>query len=107
MNTYTEGEKLVIQSFKTCFNYHGYPETEKNDNATVISVKEAANFTGMPVDKVKGIFGSLYKKGILEGWDELVGGSGVDSHVTNKGIDVYYKLHSNQPMKGEHHEHHY
>ena len=83
-------EEQVILAFEIAFNYPGRPESEKSDNATVIDVRDVSAKTGLDIKTVKGVFGSLYKKGILEDWNEpdMVG----VSFITNDGIDAYYQL---------------
>lgn len=83
----TENERRVIVTFSGAFNYDN-AEDEKADNATCVTVEDCASLAGMKTETVKGIFGSLYKKGILQDWDEpdMYG----VSYIPDFGIDVYY-----------------
>lgn len=86
---YTELETRVIKAMMVAFNYRN-PENEKDDNATATNAKELAVATRLPVDTVKGIMGSLTKKGLMENWMEP--GMEYDTHITAFGIDEFYRL---------------
>jgi hypothetical protein len=91
MTHYTPLEIQVIGTFSTAFNYSD-PESEKEDNATVLEVKDVQLVTGLPLPVIKGVFSSLYEKGLLEQWDEPGAPYDGSSWVTPKGIDAHYTL---------------
>jgi len=82
MTTLTELETIVIKAFDT--NYAD-AEAEKDDNATTGKVVSIAKKTGLEVATVKGVFGSLTKKGLIVDAQE-------DSnfYLTDEGIDAFY-----------------
>ena len=78
---------LVIKSFNT--NY-SCAKDEKEDNATYTTVKEISKAAGLDLNTVKGVVGSLVKKGLAD----------VDTHkhgapdvlvLLDDGIDILYK----------------
>lgn len=89
MTTFTSLERIVITSFATAFNY-SYPEAEKEDNATAINASDIVAQTQLDINTVKGVMGSLTKKGLLEEWgdDHMLG----ESNITDEGIDAYYRM---------------
>lgn len=78
----TELETIVIKAFDT--NYQD-AESEKDDNATTGEVASIAGKTGLEIATVKGVFGSLTKKGLIVDTQE-------DSnfYLTDAGIDAFY-----------------
>jgi len=93
MSTYTEKELQVIDVLYVAFNY-GTADAEIDDNASAISVKEIAQVSGLGVATVKGVTGSLCKKGLLEPWDDDM--LEYTLHVTEKGIRAYYERNGEQ-----------
>lgn len=81
-------EKRVILAF--CTNYSS-AEAEKNDNATYSDVFELADRADLYRDTVKGVCGSLVKKGLIA-IDPPRNGAGQCFYLTDDGIDVYYSL---------------
>lgn len=78
----TELEIKVIKAFDT--NYSD-AESEKADNATSGHVKGIAKATGLDAATVKGVFGSLTKKGmIVDSQDDSI------FYLTDDGIDAHY-----------------
>lgn len=86
---FTELEILAIKGFASVFNYRN-ADDEKADNATAINAVDIAEAVSIPVNRAKGAMGSLAKKGLLVDWNEP-DMRGL-SHITDKGIDTYYKL---------------
>jgi hypothetical protein len=86
MTNLTQLEVTVIKAFNT--NYAS-AEQEKEDNATYTSVKDIVKATGLQVNQVKGVVGSLVKKCLVD----------VDTHkagapdvlvLLDDGIDAFY-----------------
>lgn len=86
--TYTDLEMQVIKSFSVAFNYSN-AEDEISDNATAISAIDIAAATGLNVRTVKGVMGSLHKKGLLIDWGGDLNGN---SAITEEGIEAHYSL---------------
>lgn len=89
MEQYTKLEQEVISHFHIAFNYDNAHD-EKEDNATCINVLDIANDTELSINTVKGVFGSLCKKGVIEPWDEADMQS--EHFITEKGIDAHYSI---------------
>ena len=83
MTTLTTLETLVVAAFNT--NY-SCAEDEKADNASWGKVKQLSNKTGLAIESVKGVLGSLVKKGLVFDYNEDHTFS-----LTNNGIDCHFK----------------
>lgn len=63
-----------------------------SDNMTYCDVKEAAQRTGLTQKTVKGVLGSLTKRGLIGTEDKPNGEPGVDQFLGNEGIRVAFEL---------------
>jgi predicted transcriptional regulator len=83
MTTLTTLETLVIAAFNTNYNT---AQDEKDDNASWGNVKGIAKATVMELNTVKGVLGSLVKKGLVFDYNE----DGMFS-LTDSGIDAHFE----------------
>lgn len=90
--TYTEMELKVIEAIKYSLNYDSL-EDNLDDNCTCLDVKEVAQQTGLEVKSVKGVFGSLEKKGLM--YVEISNINHKVMMVTEEGLREYYRLFEN------------
>ncbi len=91
MTNLTQKEIAVLTAFSGVFDYET-AEQQKADNAALSDVKELALIAEMTEKSVKGVVGSLTKKGIF---CETMGGEKGDvPHIgiTDEGIDLAYAL---------------
>lgn len=63
MTNLTPNEQIVLKAVIAFFNYGD--ETEKDDNAVMFNLKELKAETGISLQALKGITGSLFKKNLL------------------------------------------
>ena len=88
--TLTDLEKIVLKGTIAFWNYAN--REEKFDNAVLFNATELSVETGLPTNVVKGVMGSLHKKGLFH--DMEGGGSRgiIESGVTDEGVDVVCDL---------------
>ena len=96
--TYTEMELKVIEAIRYSLNYDSL-EDNLSDNCTCLDVKEVAQQTGLEVKSVKGIFGSLEKKGLM--YVEISNINHKVMMVTEEGLREYYRLFENSTENEE------
>lgn len=89
LDTLTAKEKVVAEAMRAFFNYDN-ADAEKSDCAGWFDVKEMANEVGYTQGSVRGIIGSLVKKGLIHN-DEGEGGKKIQC-ATDLGIDVAFAL---------------
>lgn len=82
----TELESKILQAFNTEYEF---AEDEKSDNVTYTMVDEIVERTGIETNIVKGVLGSLVKKGLV-----CTDGERNDIPkcvlLSDTGIDAYY-----------------
>lgn len=85
MTNLTTLEIQVLKAFPTNYTC---AEDEISDNCTSTDVKELSKITGLEVDSVKGVIGSLVKKGLVDTYTiHKVNDSVV---LSDLGIEYYY-----------------
>jgi hypothetical protein len=88
--TLTKLEEQVLLATLAFWNYGD--ETEKQDNAVMFSLNDLRAEMGLPLNCLKGVVGSLFKKSIF---CEMVGGeigNQVEIGITDEGIDEALQL---------------
>lgn len=88
--TLTNLEEQVLLATLAFWNYGD--EAEKQDNAVMFNLNDLRDETGYTLKSLKGIVGSLFKKGLF---CEMVGGefgNQVEIGITDKGIDKVLQL---------------
>lgn len=86
---FTELEKKVLVACHAFWNYG--TADEKEDNAVVFTAEDIAEIIEAPVNTVKGVFGSLYKKGLFVDMGKGCFGD-IETGITEKGIDAVLEL---------------
>jgi hypothetical protein len=88
---FTELEKTVLVACHAFWNYGD--EFEKEDNAVMFNAEDIVRQTSLPINTVKGVMGSLYKKGLFV---EMEGGglygNVIETGITDEGIDAVLAL---------------
>lgn len=84
----TELEKIVLESTLAFCNYDD-PEVEKFDNAVIFNIRDLHLETDIGASALKGIVGSLYKKGFME---DMEGGAMKEIGLTDQGIETAFEL---------------
>ena len=84
MTNITNLEKDVLLATLAFWNYGD--ETELEDNAVIFNVKELKDETGHSLKTLKGVVGSLFKKGLLCEMESGEMGNRVEIGITEDGI---------------------
>ena len=87
INDLTDLEKIVLQASMAFWNYG--TRDEKFDNAVVFNAKDlAGEIEDLSISQIKGVMGSLHKKGLF--WDMECGDMGqfIESGISEEGIDL-------------------
>lgn len=91
MTKLTANETTILKAAAaTSFNYDTAAD-EKADNATIFTVEDVATATERTIASVRGVVGSLFKKGLLCETEEPNTGNTAIS-FTDDGIDAFYAL---------------
>jgi DNA-binding MarR family transcriptional regulator len=91
----TDLEKAVVVAFAdACIDCNGAETMDDmlSDNMTWADVAEIAKRTGLAQKSVKGVLGSLTKRGLVGNDDKPNGQPGTDSFLTDTGIRVAFEL---------------
>lgn len=92
LNTLTDLEKVVLQASIAFWNYGD--RSEKDDNAVAFNAKELAmECPDLNINTIKGVMGSLHKKGLFEAVEIGAHGQIIESGMSDLGIDVVCDLH--------------
>lgn len=83
---FTENEKAVLKASMNFWNYGD--ESEKDDNAVMFNITELSSVTGMSKPVLKGIVGSLFKKGMFCEFEGGEMGNTIEIGITDEGIDA-------------------
>jgi len=87
----TKFENSVMEA-TGCFMNYDEAEYEKEDNAVVFTLVELSAKSGLKVATLKGVVGSLFKKGLLceMEYGDMHQNMGIG--ITDAGIDAHYEL---------------
>lgn len=86
MANLTEMEQKVLVASMNFWNYGD--ETEKEDNAVMFNLKELSDKTGLKINTLKGVVGSLFKKNLFCEMEGGETGNLIEIGITDEGIDV-------------------
>lgn len=82
----TDLETTVLVASKAFWNYGD--ENEKFDNAVCFNIKDLAAETGLKINTLKGVVGSLFKKGLLCEMECGEQHQNIEIGITDEGIDA-------------------
>ena len=83
-------EKAVLVASHSFWNYGD--ESEKEDNAVCFNVKDLSVKTGISIASLKGVVGSLFKKGLFCEMSCGEAFQNVEIGITDAGIDAVLEL---------------
>lgn len=86
----TDMEKTVLLATRSFWNYGN--RMEKGDNAVVFDVRDLKESTNFTIPQIKGVVGSLFKKGLLCEMECGDLGQNTEIGITNEGIDMVCDL---------------
>ena len=90
MTNLTDLEQTVLLACRGFWNYGD--ETEKEDNAVMFNVRDLREVTGLPMNTIKGVAGSLFKKNLFCEMEGGPRGGTVEFGITEEGIDKVLEL---------------